>query len=62
MIVDSIESLRPKMKLFASLEEANQSVMDLNKEYEDKISKVALFSNVHTFEKKSHYQLIYLTQ
>ena len=47
MIADSIESLRPKMNLFASLEEAKQATFDLNKEYEDKISK--LFSLSFSF-------------
>ena len=42
MIMDTFESLRPKTKLFTSLEEAQNAVAELNKEYEEKISKIYL--------------------
>lgn len=41
MICDSVEGLRPKMALYSSLEEAHQAIMDLNKEYEDKIKAIS---------------------
>ena len=48
MIMDTFESLRPKTKLFTSLEEAQNAVAELNKEYEDKISKIYLCqSNIY---------------
>lgn len=41
MVNDSIEALRPKMELFVSLDEAKAAVLELNKEYEDKIKAIA---------------------
>ena len=39
MLNDTLETLRPKMTLFTSSEEANKAAADLSKEYEDKISR-----------------------
>lgn len=45
MIVDSIEGLRPKLNFYTSLEEANSAVVELNKEYEDKIKALAVVND-----------------
>lgn len=39
MVIDTIESMRPKLKLYSSLQEAQDAATELSKEYEDKISK-----------------------
>ena len=41
MVNDTLETLRPKMKLFSSFAEANEAALELSKEYEDKISTFA---------------------
>ena len=42
MINDTIESLRPKMKLYTSREETLQAIIDLNKEYEEKVKAISV--------------------
>lgn len=37
MVADTLESLRPKLTVFTSLEEAVESVQNLNKEHQDQI-------------------------
>ena len=37
MVADTLESLRPKLKLHNSLEEAMKAVQELNNEYQQKI-------------------------
>lgn len=39
MIADTLEALRPKLKLHTTLEEAIQAVEDLNLQYQQKIGK-----------------------
>ena len=39
MIADTIESMRPKLQLYSSVEEAQEAANELTKEYEEKISK-----------------------
>jgi len=39
MVADTLESLRPKLTVFTSLEEAVESVQNLNKEHQDQIEK-----------------------
>lgn len=39
MVFDTIESMRPKLKMYSSLQEAQEAATELSKEYEEKISK-----------------------
>ncbi len=45
-IADTFESLRPKLKLFANLEEASAGVEELEKEYVEKLGECTSFSFV----------------
>ena len=39
MIADTMESIRPKFNMFSSLQQAQDAVNELSKEYDEKISK-----------------------
>ncbi|XP_066925747.1 regulator of nonsense transcripts 2-like isoform X2 [Clytia hemisphaerica] len=41
MIADTIESMRPKLKLYSSVEEAQEAANELTKEYEEKIKLIS---------------------
>lgn len=43
MVADTVESLRPKLNLYSSLEEAVRAVEELNKEYQMKIGVLCYY-------------------
>ena len=40
MIADTMECIRPKFNMFSSLQEAQDAVTELTKEFDEKISKL----------------------
>jgi len=59
MIADTMESMRPKLNMHTSLNEAHEAVAELNKEYEEKISMFCFvfsfycysFSSINSFDR-----------
>lgn len=49
MIADTMECIRPKFNMFSSLQESQDAVNELSKEYNEKISKLILFSSFFFF-------------